>query len=309
MPEDRWGVLVMAYGTPDSIADVEPYYTHIRRGRPPSPEQLQDLIGRYERVGGIFPLRNITFEQATLIEQELLGMGANVKVYVGMKHWHPYIAEAVQQMAADGIQKAVAVVLAPHYARLGVGQYFEYIEKARESSAPEMQIRTVERWGTNPTLLDALALRVQTALEGQDATRTMVLFTAHSLPVRIRTWDDPYERELLATAQGVADRLSIPHWRFSFQSASTTGEPWIGPDLLDTLKEVAQEGAYDGVVICPVGFVADHLEILYDIDVEAKTACAELGLRFCRTASLNTDPALVRAVAQETFERIQAGAE
>src|SRR5258708_7639529 len=177
-PEGRWGVLVMAYGTPGSLEEVEPYYTHIRRGRPPSPEQLADLRGRYERVGGVFPLRDITFAQAGLIEEQLNTDGVDAKAFVGMKHWHPYIAEAVRQMADEGIQRAVGVVLAPHYSKLGVAHYFEYAEKEREASAPAMQFKYVERWGDNPYLLTALAGRVSKCLEGWNPERTMVLFTA-----------------------------------------------------------------------------------------------------------------------------------
>jgi ferrochelatase len=306
MLQGRWGVLVMAYGTPGSLEEVEPYYTHIRRGRPPSPEQLADLVGRYERVGGVFPLRDITFAQARLIEEHLRSNGVDAKVFVGMKHWHPYIAEAVKQMSAEGIQHAVGVVLAPHYAKLGVAQYFEYAEKEREESAPTMKINYVERWGDSPYLLDALATRVQNCLEGWNPERTTVLFTAHSLPERIRGWDDPYERELMETASLVGERLGLPHWKFAYQSASSTGEPWIGPDILDVIPELAASGKYDAVIACPVGFVADHLEILYDLDVEAADASAKVGLKFRRTNSLNSDPALIKAVGQAVLESLSS---
>lgn len=304
-PEGRWGVLVMAYGTPGSLEEVEPYYTHIRRGRPPSPEQLADLVGRYQRVGGVFPLRDITFAQARLIEEQLQTNGLYTKVFVGMKHWRPYIAEAVKQMAEEGIENAVAVVLAPHYSKLGVGQYFEYAEKEREASAPAMQIRCVERWGDSPFLIEALTQRVRNCLEGWDPEHTMVLFTAHSLPQRIRTWDDPYERELMQTATLVAERVALPHWQFAFQSASSTGEPWIGPDILDVIPRLAASGECDSVVACPVGFVADHLEILYDLDIEVAEACNSVGFAFRRTVSLNTDPLMIKAVSEAVIETIR----
>jgi ferrochelatase len=302
--QGRLGVMVMAYGTPGSLAEVEPYYTHIRRGRPPSPEQLADLVGRYERVGGAFPLRDITFAQARLIEEALNANGADAKVFVGMKHWHPYVAETVREMAAAGIQRAVGVVLAPHYSKIGVGQYFEYAEKEREASAPSMPIKYVERWGNSPYLIDALTQRVRTCLEGFNAEKTMVLFTAHSLPQRIRTWDDPYERELMETATLTANRLALPHWQFAFQSASSTGEPWIGPDILEVIPNIAADGKFEAIVACPVGFVADHLEILYDLDIEVAEACARVGLAFRRTPSLNTDPLLVRAVSDAVLRTL-----
>jgi ferrochelatase len=165
----------------------------------------------------------------------------------------------------------------------------------------------VERWGASPYLLDALAQRVQDQLTGWNPDRTMVLFTAHSLPQRIRTWDDPYERELMETATAVAERLELPHWQFAFQSASTTGEPWIGPDILETIREVAATGEFDAILACPVGFVADHLEVLYDLDIETADACAAIGIAFRRTASLNADAALVNAVAQAVIEQSGAG--
>lgn len=300
---EKTGVLLMAYGTPGSPEEVEPYYTHIRRGRPPTPEQLQDLVDRYKRVGGVSPLREITFDLARLVEERLLEVGLNAKVFVGMKHWHPYIAEAVGDMAAAEIKQAVGLVLAPHYSSMSIGRYIADAEDAlRQSEATQtgcvscaeqsdaaeatthresapttggsrpwasLRIRYVERWGMNETFLDELASRVESALAGCDSERTLVLFTAHSLPARLKAEGDPYEAELLETAGALAERLKLRHWRFAFQSASTTGEPWLGPDVLDVLSEAKATGAFDGVVVCSVGFLADHLEILYDLDVEA----------------------------------------
>jgi len=294
-------VLLMAYGTPGSLVEVEPYYTHIRRGRSPSPEQLEDLVGRYRRVGGVFPLQAITFEQAAKVEEALRASGRDAKVYVGMKHWHPYIAEAVDSMAADGVKLGVGLVLAPHFSRMSVGRYISDAEEERAKVAPGMELRFIERWGMNPAFLDALTSRVRAALQDNDPCRTLVLFTAHSLPESIRASNDPYERELLASARAVADELSLPEWRFAFQSASKTGEPWIGPDILDLIEAEHARGLCDSVVVCPVGFVADHLEILYDLDVEAAELCERLSLRFRRVPSLNSDPKLVEAVVSEVL--------
>jgi ferrochelatase len=338
---DTTGVLLMAYGTPGSPEEVEPYYTHIRRGRPPTAEQLQDLVERYKRVGGVSPLREITFDLARLVEQSLRVKGLKAKVFVGMKHWHPFIAEAVGDMVSAGIAEAVGIVLAPHYSSMSIGRYIADAEEARRqnevaqtgclggterSDAAEanalrdatpatgrnlpgtsLRIRYVERWGMNVTFLAELAKRVETALAGSDRERTLVLFTAHSLPARLKAEGDPYEAELLETAGALAVRLKLPHWRFAFQSASTTGEPWLGPDILDVLGETKASGAYDGVVVCSVGFLADHLEILYDLDVEAAERCAELGLSFRRTPSLNTSPALVDAVVHEVMGVLREG--
>ncbi len=304
---ERVGVLIMAYGTPDRVEDVEAYYTHIRRGRKPTPEQLATLLARYERVGGITPLRAITFAQAEAIGQALAARGIDAAITVGMKHWHPYVAEAVRAMAADGIERAVGFVLAPHYSRMSVGQYIDYAEAERAASAPGMAIRYVERWGMNEALLGALAGRVREAIGGWDPARTRVIFTAHSLPERIRTWDDPYEREVAATAAAVARRLELPQWEVAWQSAGATPEPWIGPDLPAAIRQAAQTGECDQVLVCPAGFTADHLEILYDLDIEASQASADLGLGFRRTRSLNADTGLVEAACSEVIAALREG--
>lgn len=301
----HWDVLLMAYGTPTTLEEVEPYYTHIRRGRPPSPEQLQDLVNRYEQIGGISPLNGITARQVEAVESKLRERGWTGRMYVGMKHWHPFIAEAVETMAEDGVQKAVGVVLAPHYSRLSIGQYIDYAQQARERFAPSMQMRFVERWGSHPLFIEAVARKVQEAMAGWRPEETMVLFSAHSLPVRIHQWGDPYERELMDSAQLVAQRLNLPYWTFAYQSASATGEPWLGPDVLDRIAEVARESSQRQVLCCAIGFVADHLEVLYDLDIQARHQCEQLGLAYRRAASLNDDPLMADAVAQVVLEQMQ----
>ncbi|MER3473850.1 MAG: ferrochelatase [Armatimonadota bacterium] len=288
----------MAYGTPRTLEEVEPYYTHIRRGRPPSPEQLQDLMRRYEAIGGVSPLNAITARQVRAIEASLRERGWSGRVYLGMKHWHPFIAEAVAQMAADRVRRAVGVVLAPHYSRLSIGTYIEYALKAREEHAPQMELRFVERWGNHPLFIRAVARNLQQAMSGWRPEETVVIFSAHSLPQRIHQWGDPYERELLDSAQMVAQELNLPYWTFAYQSASATGEPWLGPDVLERLEEIAREWSQKQVVCCAIGFVADHLEVLYDLDIEARQRCERLGLRYRRADSLNDDPLLAQAVAE-----------
>lgn len=299
-----WDVLLMAYGTPRTLEEVEPYYTHIRRGRPPSPEQLQDLVRRYEAIGGVSPLNAITARQVQAIETSLRERGWSGRVYLGMKHWHPFIAEAVAQMAADGVRRAVGVVLAPHYSRISIGGYIDYAMQAREQFAPNMEMRFVERWGSHPLFIEAVARKVQLALADWQPEETVVIFSAHSLPQRIRQWGDPYERELLDSAQMVAQELNLPHWTFAYQSASATGEPWLGPDVLEQLEEIAREWSQKQVVCCAIGFVADHLEVLYDLDIEARQKCERLGLRYRRADSLNDDPLLAQAVAEVVLAQI-----
>jgi len=295
------GVLLMAYGTPDRLEDVQAYYTHIRRGRPPEPDKLADLIARYQRVGGTTPLRSITFEQAEALWKALSAAGVVARVQVGMKHWRPTIAEAVRALAAAGVRRAVGIVLAPHYSRLSVAQYIEYAEEERTRSSPDLRIAYVERWGLNPALLDALQGRVRAALAGWDPHRTLVLFTAHSLPERIREWGDPYEREVADTASAIASALGLPLWRVAWQSAGATPEPWIGPDLVEVLRDAAAQSLCEQALVCPVGFTADHLEVLYDLDVEAADLAARLGIGFRRTRSLNDDPGLVTALRDEVM--------
>ncbi|HSV73514.1 MAG TPA: ferrochelatase [Chthonomonadales bacterium] len=299
--EGPLGVLLMAHGTPDRIKDVEAYYTDIRRGRPPSPQQLADLVARYERVGGTARLRAVTFEQAEALRRSLSETGVAACVQVAMKHWRPSIAEAMRALAAGQVRSAVGVVLAPHYSRLSVGQYVERAEAERALSAPSMQVAYVERWGLNPSLIELLAGRVREGLAGCDPRRALALFTAHSLPERIRTWGDPYEQEVTATAGAVASALSLPLWRVAWQSAGATPEPWIGPDVLTVLREAARERMCDQVLVCPVGFTADNLEVLYNLDVEAAGVAADLGLGFRRTPSLNAHPGLIAALQAEVL--------
>jgi len=288
-------LLVMHYGTPKSIDDVLPYYTHIRRGRPPEPAALQDLIDRYQSIGGPSPLTKISEDQAKAIQAGLTRRGIETTLYVGAKHTHPFVGEAVEQMAADGITDAVGVVLAPHYSSFSIAAYRHYALDARDLHGPSVKIEFVERWGTLPALIDGLSDRVKVQLDGWNPEETLVIFSAHSLPQRIMAEGDPYPEELMETSKLVADKLEIPHWTFAFQSASTTGEPWLGPDILDVISLNASQ--YKNIVCCTVGFVSDHLEVLYDLGIEARDRCAELGLNFRRVDTINADEKIMDAVA------------
>lgn len=303
----RRALLVMHYGTPPSMDEVLPYYTHIRRGSPPSEEQLDDLKSRYQAIGGPSPLNAISQRQAQAIRRALAARGIDAALYIGSKHAAPFVADAVEQMAYDGIEEAVGIVLAPHFSRTSVGAYRSYAEEARGKHAPKMRLEVLERWGAMPALIDALARRVQGALSGLNPETTLVIFSAHSLPERAVADGDPYQEELMETSRLVAETAQIPHWTFGFQSASSTGEPWIGPDVLDVIKDQAA-GKYNAVVCCTVGFVSDHLEVLYDLGIEAKEAAEKLGLEFRRAECVNDDPAVMDALAALVLQRFTSPA-
>lgn len=291
-------ILIMAYGSPQKPEDVEPYYTHIRRGRAPSPEALADLQERYARVGGVTPLHRHTDAVADRLREALAAGGAPVPVYVGMKHWHPLIAEAVHRMYDDGVRDATAIVLAPHFSKLSIGEYRRYLDEAIATLPEGMTIRLVESWHRQPEFIALMADYVRAGLEKfprdeRDGVR--VVFSAHSLPERIRTWGDPYEEELRSSAEVVAERAGLARWSWAWQSAGSTGEPWLGPDILDYLATLAGEGVRN-ILQVPIGFVAEHLEVLFDIDVEAREKAAALGMRLERTELPNARPELVAAV-------------
>lgn len=303
MPIDKtktpFGVLVMAYGTPETLDDVEAYYTHIRGGRPPTPEALADLRARYRSLGGRTPLldmtRSIVDQLQARLDQETPG---GYRVYMGMKHWRPFIGETVRQMAADGISDAIAVVLAPHYSRASIAGYRKYVEEAQAQLAAPIAFTFVESWQAQPLFRRLIASRIAAELaQFPPAARgqVRVLFSAHSLPERILTWHDPYPTELRECAAGVAKLLGIDDWRFCYQSAGMTNEPWLGPDILDMLETLASEGARY-VLSVPFGFVAEHLEVLWDIDNEAQTKAAELGVTLRRIRMPNADPEFVDVI-------------
>jgi protoporphyrin/coproporphyrin ferrochelatase len=275
-------VVLMAYGSPSEPKDVRAYLEDVRGGRPVSDEAVEELAERYRRIGGRSPLDDVTEAQRAALEQEL-----GAPVFVGMKHWRPRIAEAVEAALAAGATRIVGLVLAPHYSGLSIGEYRERLE---EALADRAELVLIESWHDEPAFIDVLAERVR----GTDA---WVVFTAHSLPERILDDGDPYRDQLLETARLVAKRSGVEGWSFAFQSASSTGEPWLGPDVLEELERLRAEGV-SKVLGAPVGFVSDHLEILWDLDVEARERAAELGLEWARTESLNDEPAFVHALAE-----------
>jgi ferrochelatase len=277
-------VVLMAYGSPSRIADVPAYYADIRGGRPIKPEHLDDLIARYKRLGieDANPLNEITEATRAALEAEL-----GLPVFTGMRHWTPRIAEAAEQALAGGADTIVGLVLAPHYSTLSIEKYRAQLQDAIGDRA---DLRFVERWGDEPGFVALLAGRLVFQKHKH------VVFTAHSLPARILDEGDPYRDELLETARLVAEMAGVEDWSFSFQSESPTGEPWLGPDILDHLEDLAERDVEE-VFLCPIGFVADHLEIRWDLDVEAAEKAKELGLRLDRIVLPNADPAFVRTLA------------
>jgi ferrochelatase len=283
-------VLLMAYGTPARPEDVEAYYTDIRRGRPPSPEQLADLVRRYDAIGGVSPLTERTEAQRAALQRAL---GDDTPVVLGFKHVSPTIEEAMASLDADHI---VGLVLAPHHSALSVG---EYLERARKA-AGDREVVGIESWATLPAYVEFLTAAVlETLASMPDGTK--VLFTAHSLPARVRAMGDPYVDELRSTASAVATKAGLhpwAQWSIAWQSAGRTPEPWLEPDVLTVIAELAGTGRGTGLLVCPCGFVADHLEVLYDLDIEAKAAAEGAGLAFARTPVVNDDPSVMAALAE-----------
>ena len=290
MAADRTAVLLMAYGGPGSLDDVEPYLNDVRGGRPTSPELLAEIRERYARIGGRSPILELTRAQAVAVGRDL---GREFQVYVGMRHWHPFIGETVEEIAGAGHGTVVGVVMAPHYSAMSVGAYEK---KLLEAAQGRFQTALVRSWGDHPAFLEAVSERVAQALQRfPSPAAVQVIFTAHSLPQRILAAGDPYPDELRATAEAVARRLRLEDWRFAYQSAGATPDPWLGPDAGDVIAELAGAGR-NAFLIVPIGFVCDHVEILYDIDIEYRALAERLGVRLERTASLNDDPGLVMAV-------------
>jgi protoporphyrin/coproporphyrin ferrochelatase len=295
------GVLLMAYGTPESPDEVEPYYTHIRGGRTPSPEAVERLKKRYEIVGGRTPLLSITKGVRDALEESLNGSSvkSGYRVYAGMKHWHPFIGDVIREIARDGVSDLVAVALAPHYSQISIGGYRKSLDAALQKLERPMNVKFVDSWHLHPQFIELIAARVRDSLEEWPAgelRKVKVVFSAHSLPVRIRDWNDPYEAQLLASCSAVTELTGHDNWTFAWQSAGETGEPWLGPDIVEVLEDLHQQGVRD-VLSVPIGFVSDHLEIQYDIDYEAARKSRDLGLNLRRTPMPNVDPAFVRLLA------------
>jgi protoporphyrin/coproporphyrin ferrochelatase len=302
MPPSHTAILLMAYGSPNRLEDVEPYFTDIRGGRTPSREAVEELTSRYARVGVPTPLLAVSMDLGRQLER-LLNLDppddAIYTVHLGMKHWTPRITTAIDEIVDSGADRLMAIVLAPHFSEISTGGYRRQVEAAlavpRERSR-RVSLDFVESWHELDGYIKALAENVRMVRsEFRNPDEVVAVFTAHSLPARILNEGDPYQEQLLRTSERVADRAGIEQWRFSYQSQSRTGEPWLGPDLVETVEELAAQG-HRAVLVASVGFIADHLEIFYDIDIEAKERADALGIELRRTPMLNADPRLAQAL-------------
>lgn len=294
------GVLVMSYGTPGSAEDIAGYYTHIRRGHPPTAEQLADLVRRYDAIGGVSPMRERTDEQIRAITDHLRNShdDRTYRVVPGQKHAAPFIEDGIEQLVSHGVTMVVGLVLAPHYSAASVGQYHDRARAAIADTAPDVTYRPIDDWSTMVEFIHFTAAEVVRSLKAMPA-RTTVCFTAHSLPLRSLV-DDPYEEQLttsavaIATAAGVTDRYRV---MTGWQSAGRTPEPWAGPDILEIIDDAGRDPETDGLLVVPQGFTSDHLELLYDLDIDARAAAERVGLAMARTNTINADPTVMGGLA------------
>ena len=298
------GVLMMAYGGPNALDEVAPYLADIRGGRPTSPALLEEITERYRQIGGRSPILERTTAQAAGVERALndgVARAASVRyrVYVGMRHWHPYINDVVPEMLADGVEQIVAIVMAPHFSRMSVGAYMGKLDKALADANAHLPVARVDSWKAEPSFVAAVTQRVRDGLtKFPENVRddVPVVFTAHSLPARVLESNDPYPDELRESVRLVVEQLPGIAWRWAYQSQGATADPWLGPTVEDTLADLAREGCRN-LLLAPIGFVCDHVEVLFDVDIEHRHQAAELGIRLERIDMLNDDPGLVTAVA------------
>ena len=289
------GVLVMAYGGPDNLDEVEPYLMDVRGYRATAPEIVHEVRERYREIGGRSPILERTEAQADAIQSVLNEQGQDFKTFVGMRHWNPFIPDVLTEMRALGIERTVGLVMAPHYSRMSIQAYFKKIDDANSG----MQIARIHDWHLLPEYLDALAGRVRSALERFPQSvrgEVPVIFTAHSLPERILEWGDPYPLQLLATTDALMERLGPRPHEFAYQSAAISTEPWLGPDASEIMERYASEGKQH-MLICPIGFVCEHVEILYDIDIVYQKLATDLGVQLERIEMLNDEPQMIRGLA------------
>ncbi len=302
----KTAVLLMSYGTPAGSDEILPYYTDIRRGRAPTAEQLADLTARYKAIGGVSPLVARTEAQRIALERELDKIApGEFHVQLGFKHSHPKIEETVTDLARQGFSHIIALVLAPHFSEYSVGQYISRVQKSAEALG--MTTTGIISWAIEPAFVDFIARELAHELDSISSTSSNphVLFTAHSLPQRIIDSGDSYQTELRSTACAVASQLGLTEnvdWTIAWQSAGRTPEPWIGPDILTVIDELANAGECDGIVVSACGFVADHLEVLYDLDIEARNRAEHRGLSFSRTNCVNDDSTVMSALAHRVID-------
>ncbi|MEW8971750.1 MAG: ferrochelatase [Mesobacillus sp.] len=308
MTKKKMGLLVMAYGTPYKEEDIERYYTHIRHGRPPAPEMLEDLKQRYEAIGGISPLAKITMEQGEKLEQHLNSVQDEIefKMYLGLKHIEPFIEDAVKQMHDDGIKEAVSIVLAPHFSTFSVKSYNGRAKEEAEKLGG-LEIVSVEQWYDEPKFIKYWADRVSKTfaeMPADEQENAVLIVSAHSLPEKILQMGDPYPEQLKETADLIANQANVKNYEVGWQSAGNTPEPWLGPDVQDLTRELFEKNGYKAFVYVPAGFVSDHLEVLYDNDYECKVVTEEIGASYYRPAMPNTEPEFIDALADVILKKL-----
>jgi ferrochelatase len=309
MAKKKMGLLVMAYGTPYKEEDLERYYTHIRRGHKPSPEMLQELKERYDAIGGISPLAKITLEQAESLEKRLNEIQDEIefKMYLGLKHIDPFVEDAVQQMHRDGIEEAVSIVLAPHFSTFSVKSY-NGRAKAEAEKLGGPKIHAIESWYTEPKFIDYWVEKIKeiyAQMSEEEREKAVLIVSAHSLPEKIIAAGDPYPQQLQETADLIAEKAGIKHYTIGWQSAGNTPEPWLGPDVQDLTRELHEQKGYTSFVYAPVGFVSDHLEVLYDNDIECKNVTDEIGANYYRPEMPNANPRFIDALATVVLKHLK----
>jgi len=307
MTRKKLGLLVMAYGTPYSLEDLESYYTHIRHGRKPTPEMIEDLKRRYEAIGGISPLAKITQEQAEKLEAHLneIQNRFEFKAYLGLKHISPFIEDAVKQMHEDGIEEAISLVLAPHFSTFSVKAYNgRALEEAEKAGG--LRIKTIDSWYREPKFINYWAEQIKQIVSGLPADekdKFVVIVSAHSLPEKILQFGDPYPNQLQETADLIANKANVKNYVIGWQSAGNTPEPWIGPDVQDLTRQLFHDHHYKAFIYAPVGFVCDHLEVLYDNDIECKAVTDELGVSYYRPEMPNAKREFIDALASVVMNK------
>ncbi|MEC2054958.1 ferrochelatase [Peribacillus psychrosaccharolyticus] len=308
MSRKKMGLLVMAYGTPYQEEDIERYYTHIRHGRRPSEELIADLKGRYEAIGGLSPLAKITDAQAAALESKLNASQDQIefKTYLGLKHIEPFIEDAVQQMKEDGIEEAVSIVLAPHFSTFSVKSYNDRAKQESDKiNGPA--IIPVESWYQEPKFIQYWVDQLQTTISKMTPEQQedyVLVVSAHSLPEKILQNGDPYPDQLHETAKLIAEAANVKNYAVGWQSAGQTPEPWLGPDVQDLTRDLFNEKGYKAFIYIPAGFIAEHLEVLYDNDYECKVVTDEIGAAYYRPEMPNANPAFIDALATVIMKRL-----
>ncbi|QMT18428.1 ferrochelatase [Planococcus maritimus] len=307
MMKKTMGLLVMAYGTPYSEDDIERYYTHIRRGRKPSEEALQDLKDRYKAIGGISPLAKITEDQANGLCKRLNELQEDIefKMYLGLKHIEPFVEDGVEEMKKDGIEEAISIVLAPHFSTFSVKSYNGRAKETADKLG--IKLTSVESWYTEPKFIQFWSEKVSATFAGmseQERAKSCLIVSAHSLPEKIIANGDPYPDQLKETADLIAQAAGVENYEIGWQSAGQTPEPWIGPDVQDLTRDLHEEKGYNSFVYTPVGFITDHLEVLYDNDYECKVVCDEIGANYHRPEMPNVDPLFIDGMANVVLNKL-----